>query len=224
MKILLYNFVIFFGLINLVDSDTELHILNSNISSGSCVLIEFKNNSRYNYCFVVDTNYYSRDFYPNRINFRNPKIFLYDISGNMTGMNVEIKDHISINDSIIRDHNKINSLSRKGDTLLVNEFKLYSDLNKNGFVNTLMIYTVKPKQSLKLKVPFNLVTKYIKDGVHEYYEVDSSKKYKARIEYMIKREYIEKYIPKEKINSLEKKGCKFFTGKLVSNKVPLILK
>jgi hypothetical protein len=50
--------------------------------------------------------------------------------------------------------------------------------------------------------------------VHEYYEIDKSKKYKGRIEYLIKREYIEKY--KEKNRSLERKAA--FLRKLVSTK------
>ena len=36
-------------------------------------------------------------------------------------------------------------------------------------------------------------------------------------------EYIDKYIPQQMIDSLKNKGYKFFTGKLVSNKVPLVL-
>ncbi|KIA99730.1 hypothetical protein OA88_19485 [Flavobacterium sp. JRM] len=205
-------------------SHLNFKILNTIVKDGEMITFQISNNSNIAYCFVIDTNYYSRDFYPNRINFKNPKIVLYDNDGNIRGMNVQIKDHISINDSIKKDTNETTFLSRKGDTLLIDEFKLYSDLYKNGFVSTLMIYTVKPKQSLKLRIPFNLVTKYLKDGVHEYYEIDNSKKYNARIEYMIKREYIEKYISKKTIESLENKGYKFFIGNLKSNNVPLKLK
>lgn len=224
MKILLYNLIALFFLINGRNSDLELKMLNSKLHNGDSVLIEFKNNSKYNYCFIIDTNFYSRDVYYNRGKFQNPRVILYDNANNMIGVNVEIKDSGFYNDSINLNNKKTNFLSKKSDTLIVDELKMYSDLHKKGFVNTLNVYKIKSGKSLRLKIPFNLVVKYLKDNVHEYYEIDKSKKYKGRIEYLIKREYIEKYISKDKIDSLEKKGYKFFTGKLVSNKVPLTLK
>ncbi len=131
---------------------------------------------------------------------------------------MEIKDSDFHNDSINLNSKKGNFLAKKSDTLLLDENKMYSKLFKNGFVNTLTIYKVESGKSLQLRIPFNLVIKYLKDNTHQYYELNRSKKHKAQVEYLIKRDYIEKYIPKGK------KDYKFFTGKIISNKVPLILK
>jgi len=61
---------------------------------------------------------------------------------------------------------KGNFLSKKSDTLLVDENKMYSNLFKNGFVNTLTIYEIESGKSLQLKIPFNLVIKYLKNNLY----------------------------------------------------------
>nr|WP_315201014.1 hypothetical protein [uncultured Flavobacterium sp.] len=204
----------------------EFKILNTNIHDGEFVNIVFKNNTKYNYCFVIDTLFYSKDQFSYDGNFHNPIVFLCDNRGKNVPMILEIKDHGFHNDSINLKLNskKGNFLSKKSDTLLVDENKMYSNLFKNGFVNTLTIFEIESGKSLQLKIPFNLVIKYLKNNIHKYYEIDRLKQYKGQMVYLINREYIEKYISKEKINALEKKGFKFFTGSLASNKVPLILK
>ena len=113
MKILLYNLVALFFLINGRNSDLELKMLNSKLHNGDSVLIEFKNNSKYNYCFIIDTNFYSRDVYYNRGKFQNPRVILYDNANNMIGVNVEIKDSGFYNDSINLNNKKTNFLIKK---------------------------------------------------------------------------------------------------------------
>ncbi|WP_296685643.1 hypothetical protein [Flavobacterium sp.] len=224
MKILLFNLITIFFLINGIDKNPnmEIKILNSNLKNGDTILIEFKNNTKYNYCFLIDANYYNRDVYFNRNKFQNPKVVLYDDSNRSFGVIWEIKDSGFHNDTIY--FNKNNFLSKRSDTLIVNEFNLYSKLYKKGrFNNTLTFYKVRAGKSFKLKIPFHLVVEYLKDNVHSYYEIDKSKKYKGRIEYFIKQNYINKYVSKHKIDSIENQGYKIFTGSLKSNKVPLLL-
>ena len=225
MRALLYVLFVF-NVISLKaqKSNLEFKLLNPTIKDGEFVHIVFKNSTKYNYCFIIDTLFYGKDQFSYDRNFHNPVVFLYDNKGSEIPIIMEIKDSGFHNYSINLNSKNGNFLTKKSDTLLVDESKMYAKLFKNGFVNTLTIYKVESGKSLQLKIPFNLVIKYLKDNTHKYYEIDKSKKYKGRIEYLIKREYIEKYIPKGKIDSLEKKGYKFFTGKIVSNKAPLILK
>ncbi len=203
----------------------KLEILNSNIKDGEFVDIKLKNNTKDKYCFILDTLFYSRDRFSYEQNFHNPIVFLWDNQGKEIPLVTEVKDHGHTNDSIhLLNKKGGNFLSKKSDTLIVNEYKMYYNVFKNGFVNTLNIYKIEPGKSLQLKIPFNLVVKYLKDNTHEYYELDKTKKNKGGIEYLIQREYIDKNLSKETIYLLEKKGYKFFTGNLSSNKVPLILK
>jgi hypothetical protein len=71
-------------------------------------------------------------------------------------------------------------------------------------------------------MPFNLV-KDIDEETTIYYKLNDNEKYKCEIEYSIKKDFISKRFSNRVIDSVKKKGYKFFTGKLVSNKVPLIL-
>lgn len=216
-----------FLLVLLVNAQNKLklEILNSYIKDGEFVDIKLKNNTKDKYCFIVDTLFYSRDRFSYDGNFHNPIVFLWDNQGKEIPIVTEVKDHGPTNDSIhLLNKKGGNFLSKKSDTLIVNEFQMYYNVFKNGFVSTLNIYKIEPGKSFQLKIPFNLVVKYLKDNIHEYYEIDKTKKYKGRIEYLIQREYIDKYISKETVYFLENKGYKFFTGKLSSNKLPLILK
>lgn len=215
-----------FLLVLLVNAQNKLklEILNLYIKDGEFVDIKLKNNTKDKYCFIIDTLFYSRDRFSYDGNFHNPIVFLWDDQGKEIPIVTEVKDHGTTNDLIhLLNKKGGNFLSKKSDTLIVNEFQMYYSVFKNGFVSTLNIYKMEPGKSLQLKIPFNLVVKYVKDNTHEYYEIDKTKKYKGSVEYLIQREYIEKYIPKEKVDSLKKKGYKFFTGKLSSKKMPLIL-
>lgn len=225
MRLLLYVLFIFSLFSLKAQKHTlEFRVLNPAIHNGEFVDIVFKNNTKYNYCIVIDTLFYSSNQFSYDGNFHNPVVFLYDRKGKDIPIIREVNNHRFSYDSINLNRKKGNFLSKKSDTLLVDENVMYSNLFKNGFVNTLNVFEIKSGKSLQLKIPFNLVIKYLKDDTHKYYEIDRSKKYEGQIVYLIKQEYIEKYISKEKIDSLEKKCFKFFTGRLVSNKVPLILK
>ncbi len=223
MKVLFSLTLFLFGLVINAQNQLKLEILNSYIKDGEFVDIELKNNTKDSYCFIVDTLFYSKDRFTYDGNFHNPIVFLWDNHGKEIPIIKEVKNHGYTNDSIhLLNKEGTNFLSKKSDTLIVDEFKMYYNVYKNGFVSTLNIYKIEPGKSLQLKIPFNLVVKYLKDNVHEYYKINKTKKYKGRIEYLIQRKYIEKYISKKTIDSLENKGYKFFTGKLCSNKVPLI--
>lgn len=202
----------------------NLKLLSSKLENGQYVNIEIKNDSNFDYCFVIDTSFYIQNRLSYDGNFDNFSISLCEVGkGKKISSSKEVNNHRNFNDYSINQTKK-EAIEKKNDTLLIDERIFYKNLYKNGFVNTVKIYKIKHGKSLRLKIPFNLVIEYLNQGVFQYYKIDKSKKYKAQVDYLIKREYIEKYIPKEKIDSLEKKGCEFFTGRLVSNKVPLILK
>lgn len=221
MKFLFFIFISFF-LIN--NENLNLKVLNSNLVSGDSVDLMIKNNSDYTYCFVIDTNFYSRNTFINNDIFQNPTIVLYNKLGVKIKKNIQLKSSRYKLDSINVKNNFNDFLLNKGDTLFVDEFKMYSNLYKKGFVNTLAVFNIAPKQSIKIKVPFNLVTQYKKDNIKEYYDINRMDDYKARIEYFITRDFVEKSISKARIDSIESRGIKIFTGKLVSNKISLILK
>lgn len=220
-----FIFMIFCQIIlNDKNQKINIKILNSELEDGQDVNIEINNNSKFNYCFVIDTSFYIQNRLSYDGNFDNFSISLCeDSTGKKISSSKEVNNHGSFNDSIFNQREK-SLIKKKNDTLLIDEHIYYRNLYKTGFVNTLYVYKIESGKSLKLKIPFNLVIKYMNQGVHQYYEIDRSKKYKAQIEYLIKREYIEKYILKSKIDSLEKNGYKFFTGKIISNKIPLVLK
>lgn len=224
MRVLLFVLLVFSVLsLKAQKYNLECKILNTSLRDGEFVDVVFKNNSKYKYCVIIDTLFYSKSKFSYDGNFHNPILFLYSKKGIEVPIIMEVKDSGFQYDSINFISEKGSFLRKKADTLLIDENKMYSKLNKNGFVNTLTIYKIESGKSLQLRIPFNLVVKYLKNNLHEYYEMDKAKKYNGRIEYLIKQEYIEKYIPKEKIDLLKKTGYKIFTGKLISNKVPLII-
>lgn len=196
-------FIFSFGYSQNVKKNFELIILDSCLKDSRLLNVKLINNSKYNYCFVIDTTYERSEPDFNQT-ILNPKVILYD-------SNKRKVDILSI--KIRPDDPPIDSLL---DFTKIKEFKPWVSLAK--------VICIKAKKSIYLKIPFDLVIKYKNLESPGIYQINREKKYFGRIEYMIKREYIEKYIPKEKIDSLERKGCKFFTGKIVSTKVPLILK
>lgn len=224
MRVLLFVLLVFsvFSL-KAQKYNLECEILNTSLHDGEFVNIVFKNNTKYKHCVIIDTLFYSKNKFSYDGNFHNPVLFLYNKKGIEVPIIREVKNSGFQYDSINLINEKGSFLIKKADTLLIDENKMYSELNKNGFINTLTIYKIESGKSLQLRIPFNLIVKYLKDNVHEYYKMDKSKKYYGQIEYLIRQEYIEKYISKEKIDLLKKTGYKIFTGKLVSNKVPFII-
>lgn len=204
MKAFIFGLLIFsFGYSQNVKKDFELVILDSYLKDYRLVNVELKNNTKYNYCFVMDTTYERSEPDFNET-IHNPKVILYNLKNRKV-------DILSI--KVRPDDPPIDSLF---DFTKIEEFKPWTSPVK-------VIY-VKAKKSIHLKIPFNLIIKYKNLESPGIYQINRKKKYLGRIEYMIKHEYIDKYIPKEKLDSLNHKGYKFFTGKIVSNKVPLILK
>jgi hypothetical protein len=192
-----------FGYSQNVKKDFELIISDTFLKDSRLVNVKLKNNTKYNYCFVIDTTYERSEPDFNQT-IRNPKVILYDL-------NKRKVDILSI--KIGPDDPPIDSLF---DFTKIKEPKPWDSPVK-------VIY-IKAKKSIYLKIPFDLVIRYKNLESSGIYQINRKKKYFGRIEYMIKQEYIDKYIPKEKIDSLKHKGHSFFTGKLSSNKVPLILK
>ena len=216
--VILISFFYFLSLPNFIKSNIELKILDTNIQSGSLVNVEFKNNTKSNFCFVIDTFFYKskRGYYGGK--FLNPQIFLSDLRGNYLPIVREIKDPKRVDDTVSKE-NKNLSFSKQKDTLVINENEMVAQK-----VQTLRFFVIKAGKSLKLKIPFSLVVKHSKKKEFEFYDIDRTKKYKGNIEYVINQEFIKINCLKKVIDSVEKKGYKFFTGKLSSNKVPLILK
>jgi hypothetical protein len=195
-------------------------VLNEkSIKNNMFVEVEFKNHTKINYCLVIDTLYLINRFAQEK-SFQSPFLFLE----NKKRKNIDtftIKQTCAMIDTIFNQKDLFRT-KQVGDTLLVNKRVILKNLFKNGYKSSLNIFKIKAKSSLKLKIPFNLFLKYIEDGELKYYDINTKEKYFGRVKYMIKSEYIEKYIPQQKIDSLNNKGYKFFTGKLISNKVPLI--
>ncbi|MDX6188024.1 hypothetical protein SGQ83_01565 [Flavobacterium sp. Fl-318] len=199
-------------------------ILDSKLEDGQFVNVKIKNNSKLNYCFVIDTSFYTRNRLSYDGNFENFSIYLYKNGiEKKIPASKEVTNHIKFKDSIV-DKRKGKAIEKKNDTLIVDEYFLYKSLYKNGFVRTLSVIKVKSGKSIYLRIPFNLVIKYLNQGVNQYYNIDRTKKYSVGIEYMIKQEYIDKYIHKKEKNSFENEGYTFFIGSLVSNNVSLVLK
>ena len=204
MKAFMFVLLIFsLGYSQNVKKDFELIISDSYLKDSRLVNVKLKNNTKYNYCFVIDTTYERSEPDFNQT-IRNPKVILYDL-------NKRKVDILSI--KIGPDDPPIDSLF---DFTKIKEPKPWDSPVK-------VIY-IKAKKSIYLKIPFDLVIRYKNLESSGIYQINRKKKYFGRIEYMIKQEYIDKYIPKEKIDSLKHKGHSFFTGRLISNKVPLILK
>ncbi|REG97996.1 hypothetical protein [Flavobacterium aquicola] len=204
MKVLYFIIVLFlFGIkSNKNHSNFELQILDKYLINGKCVNVILKNNSQSNYCFVMDTVYYERDRPGFEITIRNTKVILLD------SKNFEVP---LLRDVYLHD---IDS-----NSILKNEIYL----KKQTWVNPFRILTVKAGKSIKLRVPFDLIIKYKFLSETAVFQIDKNKRYLGRVEYMIQKNYIEKYISKQKIDSLNKKGYKFFVGSLKSNRVPLVI-
>lgn len=187
----------------------SLKILSSKIKDGKNIIVELKNNTKYNYCFVMDTLFpyieYPHYYYLDA--FYNPKIVLYDNSNNKVFELIKDESipEFSVNDSVI-SVNKNNS-----DEII--------KTNRENF-NFIM---VKSHSAIQLKIPFKIITR-LNHGSFSYYKLEKGEDYYGKIDYLIKQKFIDKRISVKSRDSIHKIGYKFFTGKLVSNKVPLILK
>jgi hypothetical protein len=204
MKVLYFIIGLFlFGIkSNKNHSNFELQILDKHLIDGKCVNVILKNNSKSNYCFVMDTVYYERDRPGFETTIRNTKVILLDSKNFEVPLLRDVYLHDIDSNSILKN-------------------KIY--LTKQAWVNPFKILIVKAGKSIKLRVPFDLIIKYKFLNEPAVFQIDKSKKYLGRIEYMIQKTYIEKYISKQKIDSLNKKGYKFFIGSLKSNRVPLVI-
>ena len=180
----------------------ELVILDPYLKDHTMVSVLLKNNTKYNYCFVMDTTYERSEPDFNQT-IHNPKVILYDLKKRK----VDILSIKGRPDDLPID--SINNLKK------TKEFEPWTSLAKIIYVNA--------RKSLYLKIPFNLVRKYKNLESPGIYQVSRKKKYLGRIEYMISCDYISKYISKKKLDSLNQKGYKFFNSEIFSNKVPLLL-
>jgi hypothetical protein len=125
--------------------------------------------------------------------------------------------------TIYDSQNKVNSIWIK-DISFDHDSQTNSDLNIHNqmYVKNDIPYLifVKAKTSVNLNMPFKLVVRENEETII-YYKLNDNEKYRYEIEYSIEKEFIQKNIPSTVIDSIEKKGYKFYTGKLVSNKVTL---
>lgn len=196
-------FIMLFGNSNNVTKDFEFIISDAYLHDSKLVNVELKNNTKHNYCFVLDNTYERSepDFNPT---ICNPKVILYDLK------NREVE---------------VLSIKTGTDDPPIDSIFDFTKIKKiKPWVSPAKVIYVKSRTSIHLKIPFDLVIKYKNLESPGIYQVNKKRKYLGRIEYMIKQEYIDKYISKKKIDSLKCRGYKFFTGTIISNKVPLILK
>ena len=139
--------------------------------------------------------------------FYNPKIVLFENNG--TRVSEFIKDEsipeLSINNSTIIDIVDKNSKNKRTNS------------------ENLNLVIIKSHKKIKLKIPFELVTRLNNESV-SYYKLKKGVNYHGKIDYLIEQKFIDKRISIKKKDSVQRIGCRFFTGRLISNKVPLILK
>ena len=179
----------------------ELRIIDSKIENGKWVNYELKNNSKFDYFFVMDTVRFWRDepFFEQDI-FLNPDVILYECKSNR-----KVIEMISVSTAEL-SNNKIDNIQ--------------SVLHMKP-----QLITLKKHHVLKLRLPFSLIKKsilYKGDGLHTYYRINKKKKYNGQIEYMITDIFVKKYIKQKVLDSLSVKGWKMFTGKLKSKMTQLL--
>lgn len=174
----------------------EFLIIDKEIADKKNISVQLKNNSKFNYCFLIDTINYERNLQKFIPTFYNPEIKLFD------SKDAELETIIKgAFDGTIGD---------------------YSNENKK-FINPHLIF-LKAGNTLNLKIPFNVISNYKYDGFNpNFYRIDKSKQYYGRIIYLLKTKYIKSILSKKRIDSITKKGYSFFTGELQSNKVPFII-
>lgn len=194
---------------NYTKPNFTLKILSSEIKNGNFIFFEISNNTNYDYCFVMDTLFLNKEYpqfyYLNA--FYNPKIVLFENNG--TRVSEFIKDEsipeLSINNSTIIDIVDKNSKNKRTNS------------------ENLNLVIIKSHKKIKLKIPFELVTRLNNESV-SYYKLKKGVNYHGKIDYLIEQKFIDKRISIKKKDSVQRIGCRFFTGRLISNKVPLILK
>lgn len=205
-KIFLFLLIIFFNFTKYDKSDISLLILNANVRDDEKITFQIKNNSKNDYCFIMDTVFPERsnDYYYYLNTFINPKLVIYDSQD-------------KINSRWVKDSHYYENSEKN------TKFNDYEHNKRHVGDDKLSLIFVKANTSVKLNMPFNL---FIRENSETlvYYKLDNNKIYKCEIKYFIMKEFIGKRISSTVIDSVEKKGYKFFTGKLISNKVPLILK
>ena len=186
----------------------NLKILNSEIKNGKFIYFEITNNTNYNYCFVMDTLFLNREYpqYYYLDAFYNPKVVLFENNG--AKVSELIKDEsmpeLSINDSTMLGNVNKNIKIKK----------IYPD--------NINLIIVKSHSKIILKINFELVT-HLDNESMSYYKLERGVNYYGKIDYLIEQKFIDKRISIKKKDSLQRTGCRFFTGRLFSNKVPLIL-
>jgi hypothetical protein len=198
--------IIFFSFTEHNKPDIRLSILNTNIRDDEKITFQIENNSKNNYCFLMDTVFpiRSTDYFKDVYALINPKLTIYD-SQNKTN-SIWLKD-------VSYDENSQNSTNLNN----------YSHNQKHVKEPKLSLIFVKVNSSVKMKMPFHLVVRETEEMI-VYYKLNDSEKYKCQIEYSIEKEVITKRISSRVMDSIKKKDYTFFTGKIVSNKVPLIFK
>lgn len=199
----MFLLIILFSFPEFNKSVVTLRIINTKIRDNEKITFQIKNNSKINYCFVLDTvsPIRSHDYYHNLSVFVNPKLIIYD------------------------SQNKVNSIWIKDvtfdqDALTKTNLNIYGDNQMSVKEDKFALIFVKANTSMVLNMPLNLIVRE-NDETIIYYKLNDNEKYKCKIEYSIKQEFIKNRISNSVMDSIKKKGYRFFTGKLASNKVSL---
>lgn len=187
---------IIFVNISMSQKNLEIKILNNEIENGKIHKVLLINNSKQKFCFLIDTINYERNLQKYIPTFHNPEILLRELQ------DIELPTFKrGAFDGTIGD---------------------YSNTTKK-YIKPQLIF-LKAGKILNLKIPFNVISNYKYDGLNpNFYKIDKSKKYFGIIKYIIKTKYIKSILSKKLLDSVIKKGYKFFTGELLSNKVPFII-
>jgi hypothetical protein len=88
------------------------------------------------------------------------------------------------------------------------------------------ILKLKPKQKVKLSIPFRMKTNVSTYCYYQYVidTIDLNKQYYVYVDYYIGNEYFKNALPKTVKDSLEQMGYELYEKEIVSNRVPLVLK
>lgn len=196
-------FIIIFSLTKNNKSDIRLCILNADIRDGENIIFKIENNSKNNYCFVMDTVFpiRSADYFHDLNALINPKLTIYDSQDKINS--IWVKD-VSYDENVQNNTNFNNFGTNKKS---LKEYKL-------------SLIFIKANSSVKMNMPFHLVVRDNEESLI-YYKLNDKENYSCQIEYSIKKDFIGKRISTRVMDSIKKKDYRFFIGKIFSNKVPL---
>ena len=186
------------------------------------VIFEIKNNTQQKLLFMVNDKHLT-DIYRIRINvFENDSL----INGkNSLGHPTFIEDPVS--DSIFK--HKFHEIMERLNTKTQKLYDLGAKVNLsmfNAFVNQSIVIDKNESRTFKSEFKFPYTSELLmNDKISSFrFRIKKNKKYSFSIEYQVDIKDVEKELTRKQLDSLKKENIVIFSGKLISNKIPLINK